>query len=117
MRPIRRILVAVKDPTAKTLPAVDKAAQLARAFSARLELFHAISTPLYVDAYSPALSIAQIERATRHDTLEQLEKVTMSRRDGPTIEVDVELPVEVPTLEHTLRAAPTGAVRNRLPPA
>ena len=49
--------------------------------------------------------------------LEQLGKVTVTRRDGATIEVDVELPVEVPTLEHTLRAAATGAVRNRLPPA
>jgi GNAT superfamily N-acetyltransferase len=49
--------------------------------------------------------------------LAQLGTVTPTRRDGPTIEVDVELPVEIPTLEHTLRAAATGAVRNRLPPA
>jgi GNAT superfamily N-acetyltransferase len=48
--------------------------------------------------------------------LEGLGKVTLTRRDGPTIEVDVELPVELPALEHTLRAAASGAVRNRLPP-
>jgi GNAT superfamily N-acetyltransferase len=48
--------------------------------------------------------------------LERLGEVTVTRRDGPTIEVDVELPVELPTLEHTLRAAASGAVRNRLPP-
>jgi GNAT superfamily N-acetyltransferase len=47
--------------------------------------------------------------------LERLGTVTVTRRDGPTIEVDVELPVELPTLEHTLRAAASGAVRNRLP--
>jgi GNAT superfamily N-acetyltransferase len=48
--------------------------------------------------------------------LERLGTVTFTRRDGPTIDVDVELPVELPTLEHTLRAAAGGAVRNRLPP-
>jgi GNAT superfamily N-acetyltransferase len=48
--------------------------------------------------------------------LEQLGTVTLTRRDGPRIDVDIELPVEVPTLEHTLRAAAKGAVRNRLPP-
>ena len=41
MRRIRRILVAVKDPTAKALPALEKAGQLARALDAELVLFHA----------------------------------------------------------------------------
>jgi hypothetical protein len=45
MRPIRRILVAVKDPEARALPAIRKAAQLARACGAQLELFHALSKP------------------------------------------------------------------------
>ena len=49
MHSIRRILVAVKDPTAKSQPAVMKAAQLARALGAELELFHSISTPFYVE--------------------------------------------------------------------
>ncbi len=35
------------------------------------------------------------------------------RRDGPTLEIDVELPVELPTLEHTLREAAAGHVRGR----
>ena len=48
MRTVRRILVAVKEPMAKPLPAVDKAAQLARAFGADIELFHAISSPRYL---------------------------------------------------------------------
>jgi universal stress protein E len=46
MLPIRRILVAVKDPSAKHLPAVDRAGELARAFGARLELFHGITERL-----------------------------------------------------------------------
>ena len=49
MRTPRRILVAVKDPSVKVLPAVDKAAQLARAFGAQIELFHGIDTPVFVD--------------------------------------------------------------------
>lgn len=47
MRPIQRILVAIKDPSAHSLPAVDKAVQLARALGAELELFHSISTHVY----------------------------------------------------------------------
>jgi universal stress protein E len=44
---ISRILVAVKKPDAKKLPAVEKAAQLALAFGAEIELFNAISRPIY----------------------------------------------------------------------
>ncbi len=51
MRSIRRILVAVKDPAARTTPAVHKGAQLARALGARLELFHALTAPIYAETY------------------------------------------------------------------
>ena len=37
-------------------------------------------------------------------------KVTVTRRDGPTMEIVVELPVEYDTLEHVLREAAQGAV-------
>jgi universal stress protein E len=50
MSPIRRILVAVKDTRRKSSPAIVKAAQLARALNARLELFHALSQSVPVDA-------------------------------------------------------------------
>jgi universal stress protein E len=49
VRAIHRILVAVKDPMARSLPAVTKATQLARAFGAQLELFHALDSRVYVD--------------------------------------------------------------------
>lgn len=49
MKAIRRILVAVKNPEARQLPGVDKAVQLACAFSASLELFHAIVDPVHAD--------------------------------------------------------------------
>ncbi len=75
MRAIRRILVAVKDPTAKSLPAVEKAAQLAKAFGAQLELFHGISSPLYIDVYSIRETVPEIERTTKSDCLTKLEKI------------------------------------------
>lgn len=56
MPPIRTILVAIKNPMARSLPAVDKAAQLARAFDARLELFHAIAAPVNIDPIALGLS-------------------------------------------------------------
>jgi hypothetical protein len=63
MQPIRRILVAVKNPQGMASPAVGKAAQLAEALGASVELFHAIVTPLYVDAYSFSNgSVADSER-------------------------------------------------------
>lgn len=51
MNSIRRILVAVKDPASRSQPGVAKAAQLARALNAQLELFHAITGPLYAELY------------------------------------------------------------------
>jgi universal stress protein E len=45
MRRIRRILVAIKDPSASALPAVTKAAQIAEALGAQLTLFHAVAAP------------------------------------------------------------------------
>jgi RimJ/RimL family protein N-acetyltransferase len=45
--------------------------------------------------------------------LGQLGEVTLRRRDGAAIEIDVELPVELPTLEHALREVAAGHVRRR----
>ncbi len=44
MPAFHRILVAVKALHGKPLPALLKAAQLARAYGAQLELFHALTT-------------------------------------------------------------------------
>ena len=44
---------------------------------------------------------------------ERLGDVTVTRRDGPVIEIGVELPVELDTLEHTLREAAAGHVHQR----
>ncbi len=44
---------------------------------------------------------------------ERLGDVTVTRRDGPVIEIGVELPLELDTLEHTLREAAAGHVHQR----
>jgi universal stress protein E len=104
MRPIRRILVAVKDPTAKSLPAVMKGAQLARAFGAHLELFHGISTPLYVDAYPYIGSVPQIERKTRDDFLKRLETIASKLR-REALQVSVSVAWDFPVYEAIVRRA------------
>src|SRR5262249_31006815 len=104
MRPIRRILVAVKDPTAKSLPAVTKGAQLARSLGAHLELFHGISAPLFIDAYSYSESIPQIERRTRDEYIAQLEKIAAPLR-AQGLQVDVSATWDFPTYEAIVRRA------------
>ncbi len=51
MQRIHRILVAIKDPALPATPALFKAVQLARLLNARLDLFHALSEPLYADSF------------------------------------------------------------------
>jgi universal stress protein E len=76
MRSIRRILVAVKDPQAKSLPAVAKATQLARALGAELELFHGIDSSIYFDTLDGTQqSPKQVEDEERKQVLQQLERI------------------------------------------
>jgi len=78
---IRRILVAVKDPAARSSPAVAKAAQLAKAFGSKIELFHDLTTTLYsgfpggIDSDAPAF-----QREHQAARLEQLEKLAAPLR-------------------------------------
>ena len=71
MPSIRRILVALKALDAKSLPAVLKAAQIARACGARLELYHGLDQPMYTDVLGlgggglPALEKQLQQRALR----------------------------------------------------
>ncbi|HUI61789.1 MAG TPA: universal stress protein, partial [Steroidobacteraceae bacterium] len=104
MRALRRILVAVKDPGARTPPAVIKGAQLAHAFGADLELFHAISTPLYVDPYSSGETLPQMEQSMRGRRMEQMETLAAQlRRKGLRVRVSVTW--DFPTHEAIVRCA------------
>ncbi|HVO47543.1 MAG TPA: universal stress protein [Steroidobacteraceae bacterium] len=80
MAAIRRILVAVKDPDARSSPALAKGAQLARALDADLELFHGIATPLYVDPYSADERLPDTEHAMRARRLRRMESIAARLR-------------------------------------
>ncbi len=105
MRRIRRILVAVKDPAARGLPALGKAAQLARALDAELELFHALATPLYLDSDLERFrGLGAIERSARESSLAQLERHARRLRQlGISVSVAAEW--DYPAYEAVVRAA------------
>ncbi len=52
MGSIKKILVAVRDPSAKPPTALTKAAQLAAALGAELQLFHALCEPVMVEPFN-----------------------------------------------------------------
>lgn len=105
MSSIRRILIAVKDPWARSLPALEKATQLAHALGARVQVFHALSNPLYLEMAEyermslPKLEETELTRATR-----RLEVLTRRiRKAGVRAEPMVQW--DFPPHEAVLRAA------------
>jgi universal stress protein E len=105
MQPIRRILVAVKNPTARALPAVNKAAQIAKGLGAQLTLFHDIATPLYAEALQQRkVDLKAWQREIQTARREQLEKLAARvRRHG--IDVDVAADWDFPPYEAIIRKA------------
>src|SRR5215471_1859570 len=81
MAPIKRILVAVKTSDRRSRRGVQKAIQIAKQLGASVELFHAISDPVFVD-FKPLgdRSIAQIRRETLQLAKERLEKLAAGAR-------------------------------------
>ena len=110
MREIRRILVAVKDPGARSLPAVAKATQLARSLGAQLELFHAIDSPHYVDMLGmTADRTRQMECDETGEYLQRLERLA-ARARLHTARVSVAVELDYPAYEAIVRRAlKTGA--------
>jgi universal stress protein E len=82
MRAIRRILVAIKDPSARSLPAVDKAIQLAGAFGASVELFHGIATHVYTNFDMPNEKLDELKRSRLVQCRSQLEAIAERARDA-----------------------------------
>ena len=105
MRPIRRILVAVKNPAARVLPAVNKAAQIAKGLNAQLTLFHDIATPVYAEALQGReFDLQSWQREVQTSRREQLEKLaTRIRKHG--IGVDVAADWDYPPYEAIIRKA------------
>lgn len=85
--PIRQILVAVKDTRTRSLATLRKAAQLARALEARVELFHAITDPVAVDVLTLGnQSLDKFGKGERQRHLDRLEKLAKPlRRGGLTV--------------------------------
>lgn len=82
MKTIRRILVGIKDPGARSLPAVEKAAQLAQATGAELALFHAITMLVAAEPYLYAEGgFSNLERGVRQKHVDQLEGLAERLRD------------------------------------
>jgi universal stress protein E len=106
MRAIRRVLVAVKNPSLRTPPGVAKAAQLARALGAELVLFHAISAPLCLEGDLSLLSegLPAAERRVRSACRERLETVARRlRRKGIRVVPSVQW--DYPVYEAVIREA------------
>lgn len=94
---IRRILVAVKGMRGGASPSLQKAARLARALGAELELFHAITEPVAVDAVAFAnVGLIGFEKKQRARHLKRLESMAAPlRRTGlsVTVAADWDFPV------------------------
>ena len=79
-RTIRRILVAIKDARARSLPALAKAAQIARGCGAQLELFHDISSPVFVDPVAMPAGLKAVTRDGQRAALAALERLAAPLR-------------------------------------
>jgi universal stress protein E len=105
MYAIHRILVAIKDPRARSHAAINKAARLAHALGAEVQLFHTIADPIYIDA---AGAMAQVypdyERDHREWYLRCLEALARPlRRRG--IKTSLAVTWDFPICEAIVRQA------------
>jgi len=105
MPAIRHILVAVGALDAKSLPAVHKAAQIARACGARLELYHGLDTPVYADLGGLGDGgIAGLEKDLQRTAIVRLQAMAdRLRRYG--IKVSVAAEWDFPAYEAVVRRA------------
>jgi universal stress protein E len=102
---IRRILVAVRALDAKAVPAVLKAAQIARACGARIELYHGLDTPVYADLDGlEARGPAAVERDLQQRALRRLDAIA-NRLRRQSIKVSVAAEWDFPAYEAIIRRA------------
>ena len=77
----RRVLVPIRKLNVRRSVGAERAAQIATGCGARLELFHDLSTPVFVDAlYESGKSLATLTRAMRIRALQQLERLAVPLR-------------------------------------
>jgi universal stress protein E len=105
MSDIRRILVAIKDPWAQSLPAMEKAAQFGRALGAKITLFHAMSEPFYIDiSQANGYDLPQMERTALDRPARRLEALAQ-RLSKSGIAADSAVDWDFPAYEAVIRAA------------
>jgi universal stress protein E len=105
MPTIRRILVAVKDPSARSQPGVLKAAQVAQACGASVEIFHTLTTPVYADLVRyTGDGVAGLEEKLRQQALLALEKIAQRLRKHE-LKVAVSAEWDFPAHEAVIRRA------------
>jgi universal stress protein E len=79
-RKIRKILVAINHTRARSSPSLAKAAQIARACGAELELFHDISTPVFVETAGMPAALGALTRDGQRAALSALERLAAPLR-------------------------------------
>lgn len=105
MQALKKILVAIKDIDARGFPAVRKAAQLAMASGATLELFHAISDTVLVEALDARrISLKEYESQRLGVVLKRLQAIAKTLRKHD-IEVSCSAEWDYPPAEAVIRRA------------
>lgn len=105
MQPLKKILVAIKDIDARSMPAVRKAAQLAKASGATLELFHALSETVLIEALDARrISLKDYEEERLKKTMSRLETLAKAIRKHD-IEVTCAAEWDYPASEAVVRRA------------
>lgn len=105
MNSIKRILVAVKDPAVRRSPAIDKAAQLAVALGAQLELFHCPDVSVFAEDELEARRLHGAALREAHATcLKQLETLA-ARPRAKKIRTTVSAGWDYPAYEAVIRRA------------
>ena len=106
---IRRIVVAIRNPEARSQPALMKAAQLARSLGARLHLFNAITEPLYLGPYLDTQGVfIDLEARVKARVIARLERLAQRLRGGAgggPLRIAVSAEWDAPAYEAVLRHA------------
>jgi universal stress protein E len=105
MNKIRRILVGVKNCSARSMPAVAKAAQLAKAWDAEVELFHCLDQTVFLEPMTQDRgSLRKFERREREAAVAALDDVARKlRRHGVSTWAQAEW--DFPAYEALIRRA------------
>ena len=105
MDPVRRVLIAVKNPDRRSQRGVDKAMRIAGRLGASVELFHTISSPVFLELEPlTGHSVAEIRREAVQLRLSRLERIAARARKAG-IEVTCHVAWDFPPPDAIVRRA------------